>query len=118
VWYQLTGENVLDLGRDVGERFFKELADFAPAMIWRSGPDALCDWFNKPWLDFVGRTMEQEIGDGWTENVPPARKPLTMSYRLKRHDIDSFQSRYRVLTVLQNSHLPKSQTASVSWQRR
>ena len=91
----------VDPGRDGGEHFFKELADFAPVMIWRSGPDALCDWFNKPWLDFVGRGMEQEIGNGWTENVHPddfercleiylscfnARKPFTMSYRLKRHD--------------------------------
>ena len=37
-----------DPPHDVGERFFKELADFAPVMIRRSGPDALCDWFNKP----------------------------------------------------------------------
>ncbi|HWF00684.1 MAG TPA: ATP-binding protein [Caulobacteraceae bacterium] len=84
-----------------GERFFKELADFAPVMIWRSGIDALCDWFNKPWLDFVGRSMEQEVGDGWTQNVHSddfdrcletylaafhARQPFTMTYRLKRAD--------------------------------
>jgi PAS domain S-box-containing protein len=106
----------VDSARSLGERFFKELADFAPVMIWRSAPDALCDWFNKPWLDFVGRTMDQEIGKGWTENIHPddldrclntylsafrAQKPFTMSYRLKRHDgvyreiLDNGEAYYR-----------------------
>ena len=86
---------------DRGEQFFKELADNAPVMIWRSGPDKLCDWFNKPWLDFVGRTMEQELGNGWAENVHrddferclnsyvtsfDAREPFSMTYRLRRSD--------------------------------
>jgi PAS domain S-box-containing protein len=84
-----------------GERFFRELADNAPVMIWRSGADGLCDWFNKPWLDFVGRSMGQEVGSGWTEGVHPedlarclniylsaveARRDFTMSYRLRRAD--------------------------------
>jgi PAS domain S-box-containing protein len=91
----------VDVSRETGEQFFKELADFAPVMVWRSGPDAQCDWFNKPWLEFVGRAIEQEIGAGWTENVHPddldrcleiyqssfdARRPFTMTYRLKRRD--------------------------------
>jgi two-component system CheB/CheR fusion protein len=83
------------------EERFRHMADHAPVMIWMSGPDKLCTWFNKPWLDFVGRPLEQEVGNGWTDNIHPddrthclqtyeaafgARRPFSMEYRLRRHD--------------------------------
>src|SRR5215813_1380745 len=49
------------------EERFRNIADTAPVMIWISGTDKLCNFFNKPWLDFTGRTMQEELGDGWSK---------------------------------------------------
>jgi len=83
------------------EERFRLLADAAPVMVWRSGVDGLCDFFNKQWLTFTGRTMEQEVGDGWSTGVHPDdldeclhtyvkafrdRAPFQMEYRLRRVD--------------------------------
>jgi len=83
------------------EARFQAMADTAPVMIWLTGTDALCNYFNKPWLDFTGRSMDQEVGMGWIEGVHPddvqgcfdgflpafhARKSFRMQYRLRRAD--------------------------------
>ena len=83
------------------EELFRLMADAAPVMVWMSGPDTLCTFFNKPWLQFRGRTIEQELGIGWSQGVHPddlqrcmdiylnsfhARKEFQMEYRLQRHD--------------------------------
>jgi PAS domain S-box-containing protein len=80
---------------------FCEIMDTAPVMIWVSGPDTQCVWFNRPWLTFTGRNMQQELGSGWSEGVHPkdfdrcletyishfdARKEFRLEYRLRRHD--------------------------------
>src|SRR5437667_11117085 len=51
------------------EARFRTVADAAPVMIWMSGTDKLCNFFNKGWLDFTGRMVEQWLGNGWAESV-------------------------------------------------
>src|SRR5262245_44423928 len=94
---RVIGENEL---RESESRF-RIIADAAPVLIWMAGVDKLCTFFNKPWLQFTGRSMEQELGNGWVEglhqddlercrqvytNALDARQPFVMQYRLRRHD--------------------------------
>ena len=82
------------------EQRFRVITDASPILVWMAGTDKLCYYFNKGWLDFVGRTLEQESGNGWAENVHPqdfdrclqiytsnfdARRPFEMEYRMRHH---------------------------------
>jgi PAS domain S-box-containing protein len=83
------------------EKRFRLMADSAPSLIWMSGTDKLCNFFNQQWLEFTGRTMQQELGQGWTMGIHPedlqrtldtyaaafnARVDFEMEYRLRRFD--------------------------------
>ena len=83
------------------EARFRSMADTTPVLIWMSGPDKLCTFFNKGWLDFTGRSLQQELGNGWAEGVHAddrdrclhtyvsafdARGEFTLEYRLRRRD--------------------------------
>jgi PAS domain S-box-containing protein len=80
---------------------FRNMADDAPVLLWMSGRDKLCNFFNRGWLEFTGRTMEAEVGNGWADGVYPqdlercmetyysafdARRPFEVEYRLRRYD--------------------------------
>jgi len=83
------------------EERFRLVANTAPVLIWMSGTDKLCIFFNQGWLNFTGRSMQQELGEGWVIGVHPedvqrciktysasfdARAPFEMEYRLRRFD--------------------------------
>jgi PAS domain S-box-containing protein len=93
-------EQAAHVVRESEERF-RLVANTAPVMIWMAGTDKLCTYFNEPWLNFTGRSIDAERGNGWTEGVhaDDLRKCMDtytrafdrhegfrMEYRLRRHD--------------------------------
>jgi PAS domain S-box-containing protein len=101
VWMDVSAQKKAQEALRESEARFRAMADAAPVMIWMSGTDKLCTFFNKGWLDFTGRSLEQELGHGWAEGVRrddldrcleiyitsfEARRPFTMEYRLRRRD--------------------------------
>ena len=80
---------------------FRLVANTAPVMIWTAGTDRKCSYVNKTWLDFTGRPLEAELGDGWVEAIHPddsnrclqtyteafnRRESFEMHYRVRRQD--------------------------------
>lgn len=87
-----TEENLLE-----SEFRYRTLADSGQALIWASGLDGKCNYFNKTWLDFTGRTLEQELGDGWLEGVhPDDRDRCVRTYRTAFARRERFSMEYRL----------------------
>jgi PAS domain S-box-containing protein len=96
------------------DEWFRALADTIPTMVWIAGTDKSCYYFNKVWLDFRGKTLEQEAGDGWMEGIHPddmepcmhaftiffeQRVKYELEYRIRRYD---GQYRYLLETGVPN----------------
>src|SRR6185369_12560081 len=112
--FEVSGEEcLLVVSSDITERMatqqalkeseerFRTMADNSPVMIWVSAADSSCTYVNNRWCEFTGRTMQQELGNGWTESIHPEdrdrsfavyencvaeRKPFAVEYRLRRYD--------------------------------
>jgi PAS domain S-box-containing protein len=95
---EITERKLAEINLAEKEVQYSNLANAGMALIWTSDTDKLCNYFNKPWLNFTGRTLEQELGNGWTEGVHPddlkkcidtyvkafdKHKPFEMEYRIR-----------------------------------
>jgi len=83
------------------EARFRTMADSAPVMIWLGDAKGGAEWFSRSWLDFTGRLLEDQVGDGWTAVIHPddleravntyrthatAHEPFRVELRVRRHD--------------------------------
>jgi PAS domain S-box-containing protein len=73
------------------------MADTAPVLLWIANAVGRCTFFNKPWLSFTGRGMEQEVGDGWMDGIHPEdRDRCAAIYREALRTEDRFSMEYRL----------------------
>src|SRR5260370_7385639 len=83
------------------EERVRTMADTAPVLIWTTDADKLCTYVSQTWLDLTGRIFEEELGNGWADDIHPSdrdarleayahcfdqRSPFTLEYRVRRHD--------------------------------
>ena len=114
--HDITERKKAEIALRESQEQFHTVANTAPVMIWTVDLNRLCTFVNKPWCDFKGRTMEQELGNGWAEGIHPedmsqclatyhasfdARRSFQIEYRLRRADgeyrriLDSGTPQYR-----------------------
>jgi len=97
----VSSDRLAELRMQETENRFRNMADASPVLLWMSGPDALCTFFNQSWLGFTGRELADELNVGWAEGVYfedfqqcidtyldafNRRGPFEMEYRLRRYD--------------------------------
>jgi PAS domain S-box-containing protein len=83
--------------KQASEARFSMLADAAPVMIWMSGADSLCTYFNRAWLEFRGRRAADDLGHGWWEGAHPEDRNQMVEHYLKNFTSrQAFRVEYRL----------------------
>jgi PAS domain S-box-containing protein len=83
------------------EARFRTMADTMPALLYMTDARGACSFVNKSWLSYTGRTLAEELGEGWFNNIHPddlhvvsvqekaafeARQTYSFTFRLKGAD--------------------------------
>lgn len=97
IFIDITDRKKVEVELREKESQYRTLANSGLALIWTSGTDKLCNYFNEPWYKFTGKSFEEEVGNGWANGVHPddfdncletyvtafeKRESFTMEYRL------------------------------------
>ncbi|MET0660169.1 MAG: PAS domain S-box protein, partial [Steroidobacteraceae bacterium] len=97
----LSGQKAAEAAVRASEARFRTMADQAPVLIWIADSAGRCTWFNRPWTEFTGRSMELDLGVGWMDGLhaddreriaahdaraSDSREAFVWEYRLRRHD--------------------------------
>ena len=94
---EITAEKMDPSHPQVLDEEFRALADSAPVLIWTSGPDRGCTFFNRQWLEFTGTSLQDQLGDGWLRVVhPDDRDGILRAYGAAFDQERDFEFEYRV----------------------
>lgn len=89
--------HVTEMNRKESEKRFRTLADSAPVLIWMTDSDRQCIYVNRGWLEYTGRTLEQELGTGCLEGFHPEDKERVLEiYTGAFSKQQSFSLEYRL----------------------
>lgn len=82
------------------EKRFHLIADTAPVLLWMLDKDGSCTFFNKPWLKFTGKTLEESVGNHWADGMHPDDKKRCLdSYISAFNNRKGFRMEYRLKYV-------------------
>jgi PAS domain S-box-containing protein len=69
IWRDVTERRAADLALRESEGRHRALSEALPQLVWTSGADGSCDYFNPQWEDYTGGPAQSHLGSGWLEVI-------------------------------------------------
>jgi len=94
---EITAEKLTTTSQQTLDTEFRALADASPVLVWMSGPDEACTFFNREWVEFTGVPLEEQLGNGWLKLVHPEdRERMSQTYHVAWGQRHVFEFEYRL----------------------